>query len=286
MVITKLCGGLGNQMFQYSAARRIAFKNNFPLKLDLTWFQDNRDRTFHLDTFNIEYSICCPAEILRIKKNGKYSFGLISYLKKLRKIPFTFKQDQFHYNSIIQHINSSVYLDGYWQSEKYFADIENIIRQDYTFKAKPDTTNFQLIEKMSVQNSVSIHFRRGDYISNPKTNQTHSVCSIEYYKQSVEFISDKISDPHFYIFSDDIEWAKQNFRIESPLTYIDHNNNDYEDLRLMMNCKHNIIANSSFSWWGAWLNNNSDKIVIAPAKWFNDPSIDTKDLIPEKWIRI
>jgi len=134
-------------------------------------------------------------------------------------------------------------------------------------------------------NSVSIHFRRGDYVTNPLTSQHHGVCSNKYYQDAISLLKSKISQPHFFLFSDEPEWLKTNVSLQEPFRIID-NNPGYVDLYLMSNCKHNIIANSSFSWWGAWLNNNPDKIVIAPHKWFNEPGINTYDLIPETWIRL
>ncbi len=136
--------------------------------------------------------------------------------------------------------------------------------------------------------SVSLHIRRGDYVSNKVTNQVHGVCDLNYYSHAISYIAERISNTHLFVFSDDPEWAKGNLKTEIPTFFVDNNraDKDYEDLKLMRQCKHNIIANSSFSWWGAWLNQNAGKIVIAPKKWFNDKSINTKDLIPEKWIRL
>ena len=137
-------------------------------------------------------------------------------------------------------------------------------------------------------NSVSIHVRRGDYLTNPVTFQTHGLCDIDYYKKAIDEILDLVDKPHFFIFSDDQSWAKSNIIFGAPTDYVMHNNSlkNYEDLRLMSYCRHHIIANSSFSWWGAWLGNNPEKIVIAPKKWFNDPKIDTTDLIPDTWLRL
>ena len=137
-------------------------------------------------------------------------------------------------------------------------------------------------------NSISLHVRRADYVTNPQANQFHGVSSMEYYNKAIHKIKSIISEPHFFIFSDDITWAKQNMIIDCPTTFVSHNGPDknYDDLRLMSFCKHHIIANSSFSWWGAWLAMNKNKVVIAPTRWFNSPDRNTKDVIPENWFSI
>jgi len=163
-----------------------------------------------------------------------------------------------------------------------------IIRNDFTLKNKPDKLNNEISKIMQDTNSVSIHIRRGDYIANPITFQYHGLCSMEYYKKAIQYINENINRPIFFFFSDEIDWVKDNLKIPKDCYFIDHNKmeNDYLDLWLMSQCKHNIIANSSFSWWGAWLNTNKEKIVIAPKKWFNNAAIDTTDLIPEEWLII
>jgi hypothetical protein len=177
-----------------------------------------------------------------------------------------------------------VYLAGCWQSERYFKDIEDVIRREFTVKIKPDANNERTTALINSVNAVSLHIRRDDYV----TNQRHGTCALAYYQQAVEIISRKVSSPYFFVFCDDILWAKENLKLKYPTVFISHNDaaKDFEDLRLMTQCSHHITANSTFSWWGAWLNKKYDKIVIAPGKWFNDEGINTKDLIPEGWIRI
>ena len=138
---------------------------------------------------------------------------------------------------------------------------------------------------ISQTNSVSLHIRRGDYVSNQKTNQTHGTCDLDYYQRCITEIEKEVENPYFFVFSDEIEWVKENLKINHPAEYVDQNTGDksYEDMRLMSQCKHNVIANSSFSWWGAWLNSYPDKIVFAPKRWFASDKHNTKDLIPEGW---
>jgi hypothetical protein len=290
MIITKLIGGLGNQMFQYAAGRRAAYANDTLLKLDITGYENQggmTPREYVLNVFEIKEDFAEESEIIKLKD--------ISIIKKLfNKIWPLFQNASYirekfsYFDPKILKINDNSYLDGYWGSEKYFIDIEKIIRKEFTFKNRPDSVNQKMISRINDCNSVSIHIRRGDYVKDKKTNIFHGVCNLKYYLISVALITNRVNNPKFFIFSDDPLWARQNLHLEFPSVYIDHNvgRKDYEDMRLMSKCKHNIVANSSFSWWGAWLNQNPNKIVVAPKKWFRDKSIDTKDLIPESWIKI
>lgn len=172
--------------------------------------------------------------------------------------------------------------EGFWQSEKYFLPVEQDVRKSFSFNMDLLNKGTQTVAKeISWKESVSVHIRRGDYIN----SSNFGVCSIDYYKLAMSFISEKISDPIFVFFSDDIDWVKENIPCPNAI-YVscNHGIDSWQDMYLMTQCKHNIIANSSFSWWGAWLNNNSNKIVIAPAKWFNySPNYD---ILPKEWITL
>ncbi|MFH0972649.1 MAG: alpha-1,2-fucosyltransferase, partial [Patescibacteria group bacterium] len=185
----------------------------------------------------------------------------------------------------ILKLKDDIFLDGYWQTEKYFKDIEDIIRSEFTLKTEYSNLNPELIAKISSCNSVSMHIRRGDYITNQNTNEFHGICFLDYYKKAINLIAEKFPNPTIFIFSDDLKWCKENIKIKYPIVFVKGNKN-YEDLIMMSKCSHNIIANSSFSWWGAWLNNNPNKIVIAPQKWLNNPNINYSDIIPSTWIKI
>lgn len=290
MIIVKLIGGLGNQMFQYAAARRLSHVNNVPLKFDLDWFENHSTdikREYELNVFNIQGKPASPDETAKLKE-PPCKPSLFSLIK--RKILPSYKQTHirqrhYHFEPDILELGSNTYLEGYWQSEKYFKDIDTVIRKEFTFKPEPDSLNREMAGCIKSSDSVSLHVRRGDYILNEVTNNYHGTCSQEYYSKAIEIISKKIKAPQFFVFSDEPEWTKANLDIKHTATYIDINGPEkaYEDMRLMSLCKHHIIANSSFSWWGAWLNPEPDKMVIAPSKWFNDKSINTKDLLPETW---
>ena len=291
MIVVKLMGGLGNQMFQYAAGRRLAIKHRTVLKLDLSFLLDRtpRDnftyRTYELDVFNIQGNIASPSETNRFVPNNRNIFYNIKRKLKWIKV-ITEPYSHFHEDVLSAPDNS--YIDGYWQSEKYFKDVEDIIRSDFTLKPEMATINQEFTKQISSCDSVSLHIRRGDYVSNSVINEYHGSCSLEYYQEAVAKIATCVKNPHLFIFSDDLNWAKEHLNFNYPIKFITHNGAEksYEDLRLMSLCKHNIIANSSFSWWGAWLNTNPGKIVIAPKKWFNDSSINTDDLIPDSWVRI
>jgi hypothetical protein len=192
------------------------------------------------------------------------------------------------YDCRILNTPKNVYLDGYWQSEKYFREIKDVIRSEFQVKYPQDTKSQEIGKVISSTQSVSVHVRRGNYASNPRVNSHHGTCAVEYYQECAKTIEGKLSSPHYFVFSDDIAWAKVNLDFHYPTTFVDHNDpsHDYEDLRLMSMCRHHIIANSTFSWWAAWLNANPDKIVLAPRQWLNDPAIDTRDLLPSNWIRV
>ena len=200
-----------------------------------------------------------------------------------------FREKGFAFDPNIQEIQGDVYLEGYWQSERYFVEVAELIQNEFTMKEPFGEVSATMADLMAQRESVSIHIRRGDYVSSPSTNRFHGLCSFEYYFDAVARMAKTIHEPHFFVFSDDPEWgARKPGTLRYPTSFISHNGpiKDYEDLCLLARCKHHIIANSSFSWWGAWLSPNPDKIIFAPRKWFNDNTIDTRDLIPTSWIAI
>jgi hypothetical protein len=191
----------------------------------------------------------------------------------------------FHFDPRILDLPGNVYLDGYWQSEKYFKDIESIIRSEFIVKTMSDPANEAMSERICGTESVSVHVRRKDYVSDSATSRIHGGCSLAYYYAAAERIARAVAEPHFFVFSDDAQWARENLDLKYPTTFVTHNGPDknYEDLRLMTLCNHHIVANSTFSWWGAWLSINPDKMVIAPRKWFAESDLDCRDLIPDSW---
>jgi hypothetical protein len=291
MIIVKLIGGLGNQMFQYALGFKLANIHHVPFKLDLSEFQNYNLRRYRLDNLSISGEIATSEEIRSLKKdhNNNYRNSIFHTIERIK--PYYrrkyIKEKTFTYDPNILKAPSDVYLDGYWQSEKYFKDIKSQLLREFRIKNEPDELNKSFLEKIQEEESICVHIRRGDYISNPETNQFHGICDIDYYNNAMKELLKHIFKPCFYFFSDDIEWVKTNLKINYPAIYISNNGPDkeYEDLRLMAACKHYIIANSSFSWWAAWLSQNRKKTIIAPKRWFNQ-SIDTSDLVPESWIKM
>lgn len=287
MIITELNGGLGNQMFQYAVARRLAEVNHTELKLDIENFNKDRLRAYELHHLNVNAQFAVYDDIAIFKersKREKIKFYIRQILsrKKLRNI----KEKHFHFDESILFLKDNIYLQGYWQSEKYFKDIADIIRREFSLKEKLSEESQQVAQKIKMSiNSVSLHIRRGDYVSNPTTNSVHGVCSLEYYQQCVQVLRERLGELSLFVFSDDPVWVEENLNYDHLLTFVNHNGAEraYEDMHLMSLCQHNIIANSSFSWWGAWLNQNSKKIVFAPKQWFRVDDYATGDLIPEGW---
>lgn len=289
MIKIKINWWLWNQMFQYAFIKALSIRNNVNFKLDTTWFK-NYFRSFDLEILNIEKKYCSKNEIPfyeNIYSKNKYVNFLINKTKLVirRLNPHHFWETQFNYDKNIINIKKW-YIEWYFYTEKYFKKHENQIKKDFNFIKKISKKNIKLLEKIRKTNSISIHIRRWDYIENKKTNQFHWVCSIDYYKKAIKYIEKRIDKPIFFIFSDDIDWCKKNLQIN--WIFVDWNTWDksWEDMKLMSECKHNIIANSSFSWWGAWLNSNNKKIVISPKKWVNNKNINTSDIIPNNWIKI
>jgi hypothetical protein len=181
----------------------------------------------------------------------------------------------------------NIYLDGYWQSEKYFVDIRTILLNELTLKSKIDDINKRFTNRMLDSQSVSIHIRRGDYVSDQNNYKLFGVLGLDYYNKSIKYMLEKVNNPEFFVFSDDPDWAEKNIKINAPLIFIKHNSlKNYEDIRLMSSCKHHIIANSSFSWWGAWLGSNNDKIVIGPSVYYRGAEYKDSDRMPIDWIRM
>jgi len=285
-------GGLGNQMFQYAIGRKIALANGAPLKLDIMWHINKPDRPYSLHHFAINAEMATEDEIAKLSKAKMPLYKrVINSVKEVGK-PY-YLRSEIHEKCVdfdpnILHISDGAYLNGYWQSEKYFKDIEEVLRSDFKVIEPLSTINMKCAQQIITSNAIAIHVRRGDYVSNPATHQVHGTCSLDYYQEAMDLILSKVQEPHFFVFSDDPKWALENIRTDSPITYVCNNppERNYDDLRLMSLCKHFIIANSSFSWWGAWLSENDDKIVVAPAQWFQGIEYNDADRLPESWIQV
>ena len=286
MIATKMLGGLGNQLFQYALAKNISIKHNTEVVIDVSLYENYTLHEYSLTPFNFSQKIMKDAQLafFRQKERKGIFYFYDGILRKIHQ-PKIVIEKQFN-NSVITDSLKNTYLYGYWQTEKYFWDIKDILLEEFKITVPLAGKNKELANRISNVNAVSLHIRRANYITNKDTFQIHGVCSLDYYDEAMKYIASKVTDPVFFVFSDDFEWVKENLKIPYENVFVDHNDakTDYEDLRLMNLCNHNIIANSTFSWWGAWLNLNKEKIVIAPKKWFNDITKNTTDIIPSSWI--
>lgn len=283
MITTRIIGGLGNQLFQYACGRALSERFNVPLKLDLRGFQQYKLHQYQLDKFCITAKAGVAVDLPKFYRFGPLTFTRNSYRKGQSKCTVV-REAKLSFDTSIYNHGSNLFLDGYWQSERYFADIRNILVQELQLREPLDSTNQHLAKKMQQVNSVTLHVRRADYVNNP----TYAQCTVDYYQRALKMIAERVNNLHVYVFSDDIPWVKAHIHLAVPTTYVSHNNGpaNYLDLVLMQYCTHSIIANSSFSWWGAWLKKNETGLVIAPQTWYTDPRKVTQDLLPLRWVTI
>lgn len=290
MIVMRLKGGLGNQMFQYALGRRLAIDHNTDLMLDTASYHYDRLRVYRLGVFNIKASASDSLPFVATDSRFKYVNHILQKVKSLFGKPYQIiKEKGFPFDPTILDCSDQAYLDGFWQSEQYFDSVAQIIRDDLQLKTPIAGELKTLAEQIkATPNSVSLHVRRGDYVSNPVTTAFHGVCGVDWYMQAADMMSERLVNPTFFVFSDDYEWAKANLNFQTNAVFIKPSPDGQEcnDLHVMSLCQNNIIANSSFSWWGAWLNSNPNKIVIAPKVWFVGGPQDTRDLIPNSWHRI
>lgn len=293
MIVVRLMGGLGNQLFQYAAGKALSVKRKVPLKMDTTFFKaelrknvTRRDLELHL--FNVKTEEATREELDLFIQHSVFKKILKRLMPGLfSKYYYAEEKKQTSVNDFSNY-PSDTYLDGYWQSEKYFKEIRQTILDEFTLKKAIPPACLPVIEQIKKSTSVSIHIRRGDYISNPVTSPNYCIVPLEYYYKAIDTIKKQDTDITLFVFSDDIPWTKENLKLSDKCVYVDVNTgeNNVFDMYLMSLCKHNIIANSSFSWWGAWLNQHSDKTVIAPKNWFAKKELINNDLIPETWLQM
>ncbi len=279
MIIVKIVGGLTSQMHKYALGRTLALKYNVPLKLDLTWFSNPKSDTpweYQLDYFNINATVATESEIKKLKGNNLFNkiARRIEKFFSIRIYKKSYINKSFMPKSDFNKLTSDIYLDGEWSGFKYFEDFEDIIKNELSLKKQLNINTQKILEELKLnKNSVFLHIRRGDFLSNKNAAMFHSQCSLDYYYSAIDFIKKEIDNPTFYIFSDDILWVKDNLLVTDSCKFMEKNEN-FEDLLLMANCSHGITANSGFSLMGAWLNPNKNKIIITPNKWVNDEIIN------------
>jgi hypothetical protein len=287
-------GGLGNQMFQYALASILAQRNKDSVLIDTSFFDQTEKRLghtprqFELMVFNNTYTFAKTTDILFFKQ--------LSVFNKVKRdlglnYPKMYKEPSFSFDEKVLNLKSPAFVRGFFQSYKYFIGYENLIRNLFIFPATLAEINKSVLTNIKQTQSISVHIRRGDYVNDATTNQYHGVCNLNYYLKGISLLTGNSDSFTLFFFSDDCDWVKEQFK-DLPFSkqFIDHNTgeNSWNDMLLMSSCQHNIIANSSFSWWAAWLNSNPDKKVVAPKKWFveSEEKIDTSNLTPPEWIRL
>lgn len=291
MIIIRLKGGMGNQMFQYAFGRNLSGILNCPMKLDLSALLDRSKkdfvhRDFDLHIFNIREDFLQPPNLLRKLYQPKSSLVTRWVKNRVTKGRKHWKEPHFHVQQAVlaQPTVDTVY-EGWWQSPVYFADIADQIRNEFTLKGEALTASLPLLHKIKGTNAVCLNVRRTDFLKVATLNTTNR----DYFFRAVDYMAERIEHPVFFVFSDDMDWCEQHLQFPHETVFVrhDHKGEKFGNYhRLMRACKHFIIPNSSFAWWAVWLNDNPDKIVIAPQNWFNDPEIDTSDLVPKDWIRM
>lgn len=294
MIITNLIGGLGNQMFQYACGRACALDAGLPLAVSSDMF---RDYALHQGleltrVFALEVDEASPAQM-----RERLGWQRPVWLRRLLSRPYAraltrpgfVAEPHFHFwPGLREAAARGAYLQGYWQCERYFAHHEATLRQDLRFRAAARGLNAEFAERIGECEAVSLHVRRGDYVSNARTQAIHGSLPQQYYERALRHVLQRVPHARVFAFSDDPQWVAANLLPLHPgLIIVNHNRgaDSYNDLRLMALCRHHVIANSSFSWWGAWLDARPDKIVVAPERWFADGP-DSVDLVPSSWIRL
>jgi hypothetical protein len=297
VVTVFLRGGLGNQMFQYALGLNLAKKNRCPLALDAVFLRDRLPRrhftyrTYDMDVFAIDASFTVlsyaansfpvPGAWLGLDMVGilaRRVFGSQTLIREKTKV----------FDPSVLAAQGDILLYGRWQSEEYFVDIVDDVRTAFKFRHSLEGEAERLAEKIVAVTSVSLHVRRGDYVTFKNVEQRMGVTDLAYYDRAAKYVGERVTNPHFFLFSDDIQWCKKNVAIPFPTTYVDEISSGPKaafHLELMSLCKHNVTTNSTFSWWGAWLNRNSRKIVIAPKRWYTDASLK-ENIVPAGWIKI
>lgn len=290
-VISRLQGGLGNQLYQYAAGRALATRLGRPLFIDPRTIEPEAPaRQYDLGALNVEENFIKGLDAFCTRWVGSVRLGRLfqTAFPTAKAYRLIRDREEGYDASFFEPHAGPIILHGYWQSYRYFEDIADNLRQELQFRHAPDRENARMIDLIESSASVSLHVRRGDYVSNAAFSAALGACDADYYQRAIAKISHETLNPKFFVFSDDPDWAESNLELPGDPVFIRHNlgRSDVEDLRLMTHCKHFIIANSSFSWWGAWLARGPNKVVIAPERWFNKDKTPPADRIPSDWLRL
>lgn len=292
MICVRLKGGMGNQMFQYALGLQLAENLNTNLKLDVSNLlyrnkgEDFVYRNYDLDVFRIEPSflarpqVLAPLFNLRVKPLGKLLRKLVA-----GRYPVV-EEPHFHFApELLDQARQGVLYEGWFQSPKYFAGVEDQVRKAFTYRHELIPESRDLLARIESSNAVCLNVRRTDFLTTDVLNATDEA----FFQRGVRHVREHVESPQVFVFSDDIEWCRENLKFSVPTEFVGHEHKGFKFgnyLRLMQSCKHFVIPNSSFAWWAAWLNTRPGKIVVAPKMWFTDPGVDTSDLVPGEWVRL
>lgn len=300
MILVRLMGGLGNQMFQYAFGYYLAKKNNTVLKIDETLLQDKSQpheivthRSLELmDVFDLNINKASKSEIeyFNGKANTSDTFERLinSFLWRLRKHNLIIEKSR-SFNPEMLYLKDNKCIVGAWQCENYFSSISSDIKALYKFKYALLPQSIKLAQDIVAGNSICVHIRRGDYVTSKLYSSTIGAMDLTYYRSAIELMVQKVDTPRFYIFSDDLTWCKENVIIPFDHTFVEDEHVGIKAgnyLQLMSLCKNYIISNSTFSWWAAWLGEKENSLIIGPANWFRDKSLNGSDILPKRWVKL
>ena len=293
MVIVRISHGLGNQMFQYACGRALALTNQTEIKLDLAHYCAHQDRAYGLDRFRVSASPatesevaaisgCAPGERRRgFRKHLHNALGCLRPWDRRRVL----REGAKVFDPALLRVRGELYLMGYWQSPRYFDHLAETIRSDFTLRDEPTDEFCRAAEEIARHPSVAVHVRRGDYVGIPALEMADPK---RYYAAALERIAARVPGVRACIFSDDPVWAAANLHLPVPARVVSGTCRcaPHEEMLLMARCDHQVIANSTFSWWGAWLNRNPNKIVTAPRTWFHQAGLANADILPAGWLEL
>jgi hypothetical protein len=292
MIIVKIMGGLGNQMFQQAFAYAVSRNTPMPVLLDATYYQQHHLRRYALEAFTGSFPTAHPDQLSQVMYREESLLARIyRRLRRKARAPASeriYRETSLAFDGRALKPQAPAYYEGYWQSERYFAIHRSELLRLFRLRQPLSQPAAGLLQQMQQVHSVSLHVRRGDYANNPEVTRVHGILPLSYYESAAQLITRKSPSPHFFIFSDDLPWTRQHLDFLPSRTFVElpPGTPDVEEIYLMASCRDNIVANSSFSWWGAWLNPNPTKVTIAPGQWFSDERKTASDLIPETWLRL
>lgn len=294
MIVAKLQGGHSNQLFQYAIARRLAIEHQTTVGLDISWFKEvpqvDSVREYELGCYPLKATIVDPKKLSIVDPRQPMS-RKDRFLKKVgasKKIWMHYEQGQGFHDNFLTLANNTM-LVGFWQTEKYFSDIRDILLKELEPTTPLSKKNKEYLKDIESHTSISVHIRRGDYVTNKDANAFHGVLPLSYYKKGIDYIikNSGRKNVKIFVFSNDLPWCKKNIKFNAPTEFVEGNEHGSDDMRLMKHCQHFVMANSSFSWWGAWLATNKNKIVVTPKRWFLNKEADSAiDIVSQEWVRL